>query len=83
MGPALPELVRTRRDKAEFSSFVRQVLLRGQRDNLRKLFRESRVAEEGVVAVTELNAMLTQEPAAQSVFPILQLTALELWLRAA
>jgi asparagine synthetase B (glutamine-hydrolysing) len=80
MGPALPSLVRERRDKAEFGSYVRVAFLEGQRDALRRLFRASCLEALGLVEGDALRKLLDSAPEAQSA--LTELTAMELWLQA-
>jgi asparagine synthase (glutamine-hydrolysing) len=81
MGSALPSLVRDRRNKAEFSSYVQQVFLEGQRGALQRLFRASRLEELGLVDAGALQSLLGAPPRAQRAMGLANLTAMELWLR--
>jgi asparagine synthase (glutamine-hydrolysing) len=81
LGPALPERVSRRRDKADFGGYVRRVFLEAQRSSLQRLFHRSLLAEQGLVDEAALHALLEAPPEAQRALGLVDLTAMELWLR--
>jgi asparagine synthase (glutamine-hydrolysing) len=81
MGPTLPALVRERPDKAEFSSYVRRVFLEDQRAALQRLLAKSRLEDLGLVRARPLRRLIDAPPPAQNALGLVNLTAMELWLR--
>ncbi len=83
LGQALPSLVRERRDKAEFSSYVRLAFVDGEQGALRRLFHTSHLAELGLVDGDAVRKLLdAPAEAKRALFDLIGLTAMELWLRA-
>ncbi len=82
MGAALPAPVRERGDKAEFSSYVRQVFFEDQRPGLERLFATSRLQEQGLIDAATPRELLASPFATRSAMVLGQLAAMELWLRA-
>ena len=82
LGPTLPALVRERRDKAEFTSYVRRTFLADQRGALQRLLRASLLEEHGLVDGGAVGRLLAEAPEAQNPLALANLVSMELWLRA-
>ncbi|MEJ7734711.1 MAG: asparagine synthase-related protein [Polyangiaceae bacterium] len=82
MAASLPALVRNRRRRTEFSSFVHRVLIETHGREIRALFADSRLESAAVVDGTEVRNLLKEAERDWSLLrQVANLTALELWLR--
>jgi hypothetical protein len=85
MGNILPENIRWRKDKADFSDTVDQELRCRQNDKLKALFQKPFLAELGIVHLNELKQFLEKyqlEISNRYLLPTLEtLVWLELWCR--
>ena len=80
----LPEQVRTRRDKAEFTPYLRAGFFEPHRGELRALFATSRLEAAGLIDARPLRQAIDESSVDDSTLDGLTLaTCMELWLRSA
>ncbi len=80
----LPEQVRTRRDKAEFTPYLRAGFFEPHRGELRALFATSRLEAAGLIDARPLRQAIDEASVDDSTLDGLTLaTCMELWLRSA
>jgi len=82
MAELLPDEVTHRRDAAEFSSWMRDAYLRFHRKRVADLFRDSRLAELGVIDPRAVQAAFDENlPTSPSIIAFGLVSSMELWLR--
>jgi asparagine synthetase B (glutamine-hydrolysing) len=81
MRSTLPALVRERRDKADFTSYVRRAFLTDRRGEIQRLLLGGRLQALGLVQAEPLRRLLEAPPDAQDLMGVANLVGGEAWLR--
>jgi hypothetical protein len=83
MTGALPPLVQQRRDKGEFTCYLRRGLLDPYADSIRDLFESSQLEEHGIIDGGVVRSALRGDRTDIGDSVLTQLTGMELWIRQA